>query len=214
MDLMGPVQTVSLGGKKYVFVVVDDFSCFTWFWAEVMNTACHIHNRIITHSGTYVTLYELWKGRKPNVNRAYRVFNDRARVVVETIDVVMNDNEQKYKRLDDDDDFPSKPAIVHELAITDSPTVDTSVNNFDDSSKSTQKEVMADVSEIIPSSHVQKNHPSSFIIGDPSIGITTKKKDKIDYAKMIANICYTSFIEPTLVNETLKDEFWINAMHE
>ncbi|KAA0036548.1 gag-pol polyprotein [Cucumis melo var. makuwa] len=286
MDLMGPVQTVSLGGKKYVFVVVDDFSCFTCvrflkeksdnanvciilclslqreqeknivrirsdhgkefkneelndfykaegihceysasftpqqngvverknrtlqemarvmihvkylplqFWAEVMNTACHIHNRIITHSGTYVTLYELWKGRKPNV----KVFNDRTRVVVETIDVVMNDNEQKYKRLDDDDDFPSNPAIVPELAITDSPTVDTSVNNFDDSSKSTQKEVMADVSEIIPSSHVQKNHPLSFIIGDPSVGITTKKKDKIDYAKMIVNICYTSFIEPT-----------------
>ena len=26
MDLMGPMQTESLGGKKYVLVVVDDFS--------------------------------------------------------------------------------------------------------------------------------------------------------------------------------------------
>ena len=31
---------------------------------------------------------------------------------------------------------------------------------------------------------------------------------------MIANICYTSSIEPTSVNEALKDEFWINAMQE
>ena len=30
MDLVGPVQTESLGGKKYIFVCVDDFSRFTW----------------------------------------------------------------------------------------------------------------------------------------------------------------------------------------
>ncbi|CAJ2645128.1 unnamed protein product [Trifolium pratense] len=30
MDLMGPIQVESLGGKKYVLVVVDDFSRYTW----------------------------------------------------------------------------------------------------------------------------------------------------------------------------------------
>ncbi|PNX96335.1 gag-pol polyprotein, partial [Trifolium pratense] len=30
MDLMGPMQTESLGGKRYAFVMVDDFSRFTW----------------------------------------------------------------------------------------------------------------------------------------------------------------------------------------
>src|SRR5579862_2626667 len=30
MDLMGPMQTKSLGGKRYIFVCVDDFSRFTW----------------------------------------------------------------------------------------------------------------------------------------------------------------------------------------
>jgi len=30
MDLMGPLQVESIGGKMYVFVVVDDFSRFTW----------------------------------------------------------------------------------------------------------------------------------------------------------------------------------------
>ncbi|MCI00728.1 copia protein, partial [Trifolium medium] len=29
-DLMGPMQVKNLGGKRYVFVVVDDFSKFTW----------------------------------------------------------------------------------------------------------------------------------------------------------------------------------------
>ena len=27
---MGPMQTESLGGKKYIFVAVDNFSRFTW----------------------------------------------------------------------------------------------------------------------------------------------------------------------------------------
>ncbi|CAL9011462.1 unnamed protein product, partial [Prunus brigantina] len=30
MDLIGPIQTISLGGKKYILVVVDDYSRFTW----------------------------------------------------------------------------------------------------------------------------------------------------------------------------------------
>ncbi|KAL4384369.1 hypothetical protein GQ457_15G012400 [Hibiscus cannabinus] len=30
MDLFGPIRTISLGGKSYAFVLVDDFSRYTW----------------------------------------------------------------------------------------------------------------------------------------------------------------------------------------
>ena len=30
MDLMGPTKTESLGGKRYIMVVVDDFTRYTW----------------------------------------------------------------------------------------------------------------------------------------------------------------------------------------
>ena len=42
MDLMRPTQTESLGGKKYTFVIVDDFSRFTWvkFIKEKSETFC------------------------------------------------------------------------------------------------------------------------------------------------------------------------------
>jgi hypothetical protein len=30
MDLMGPTRTASLGGRKYILVVLDDYSRFTW----------------------------------------------------------------------------------------------------------------------------------------------------------------------------------------
>ena len=30
MDLIGPMRTESLGGKRYIMVVVDDFTRYTW----------------------------------------------------------------------------------------------------------------------------------------------------------------------------------------
>ena len=173
MDLMGPMQVESIGGKRYVLVVVDDFSRFTWvnfireksdtfdvfkelctqlqrekgcgivrirsdhgtefensrfsefcaeegikhefsspitpqqngvverknrtlqesarvmlhakhlpyrFWAEAMNTACHIHNRVTLRTGTTTTLYELWKGRKPTV-KYFHVFGSKCYIL-------------------------------------------------------------------------------------------------------------------------------------
>ena len=33
MDLMGPTRTKSLGGKRYIMVMVDDFTRFTWLFS-------------------------------------------------------------------------------------------------------------------------------------------------------------------------------------
>ena len=30
MDLMGPTRTESIGGKRYIFLTVDDFTRFSW----------------------------------------------------------------------------------------------------------------------------------------------------------------------------------------
>ena len=30
LDLMGPIRIKSLGGKRYIMVVVDDFTRYTW----------------------------------------------------------------------------------------------------------------------------------------------------------------------------------------
>ena len=43
------------------------------FWAEAVNTACHIHNRVTIRKGTSATAYEIWRGRKPNV-KYFHVF--------------------------------------------------------------------------------------------------------------------------------------------
>ena len=118
------------------------------FWAEALNTACHIHNRVTIRPGTSSTHYEIWRGRKPNVkyfhvfgsvcyiladrdprrkfdpksdegiflgysrnSRAYRVFNKRTKTIMESINVVINDDDHDATNSPNDEDevFPSNP---------------------------------------------------------------------------------------------------------
>ncbi|KAK0594125.1 hypothetical protein LWI29_032791 [Acer saccharum] len=52
-------------------------------WAKAVNTACYIGNQVFLRPGTRQTLYELWKGRKPNVSYFHtfgskcHILNDR-----------------------------------------------------------------------------------------------------------------------------------------
>ncbi|KAA0025740.1 putative mitochondrial protein [Cucumis melo var. makuwa] len=135
------------------------------FWAEAVNTTCHIHNRVTTRSGI--------------------VEDDETSIIPDVTST-----------------------LLKEILKDDSDQLDgTNIN----SEKITDK-VMADNPVLVPTAHVKKNHPPSSIIGDPSAGITTRKKEKVDYSKMIVDLCYASAIEPTSVEVALKDEYWINAM--
>ncbi|GJY53659.1 retrovirus-related pol polyprotein from transposon TNT 1-94 [Tanacetum coccineum] len=65
MDLCGPMRVASINGKRYILVIVDDYSRYTW--AEAIATACFTHNRSLVHTRYNKTPYEMIKGRKPNV---------------------------------------------------------------------------------------------------------------------------------------------------
>ncbi|KAK2388640.1 putative mitochondrial protein [Trifolium repens] len=336
MDLMGPMQVESLGGKRYVLVVVDDFSRYTWvnfireksdafdvfkelclqiqrekgsnvvrirsdhgrefenskfddfcaaegikheysspitpqqngiverknrtiqesarvmlhaknvpyhFWAEAMNTACYVHNRVTLRKGTTSTLYELWKDRKPTVkhfhifgsecfiladreprrkldpksekgfflgystnSRAYRVYNTKTQVVMESVNVVVKDSSDKENEGVDQgtpvsvnaepDDGASTPASMNEA---DERTIE------EDSDESARPQATSKG----PSVRVQKNHPLDLVIGNPEQGITTRRTNDV-----VANSCFVSLFEPKNVKEALTDEAWIEAMQE
>ncbi|GJW45701.1 retrovirus-related pol polyprotein from transposon TNT 1-94 [Tanacetum coccineum] len=89
MDLCGPMRVASINGKKYILVIVDDYSrrnrtlveaaqtmlIFSkapeFLWAEAIATACFTQNRSIIHTRHNKTPYELIHGRKPNVQYFY-----------------------------------------------------------------------------------------------------------------------------------------------
>nr|GFB11547.1 hypothetical protein [Tanacetum cinerariifolium] len=95
----------SINGKRYVLVVVDDYSRYTWrvrtdngtefknktlakFFdeAEASATTCFIQNRSIIHKRFDKTPYELINKRKPNI-KFFRVFGCKCYLLNEYEDV-------------------------------------------------------------------------------------------------------------------------------
>ncbi|WJX76662.1 hypothetical protein P8452_60053 [Trifolium repens] len=52
------------------------------FWAEAMNTACYIHNKVTLRKGTTPTLYELWKDRKPTVKH-FHIYGSKCYILAD-----------------------------------------------------------------------------------------------------------------------------------
>ncbi|CAN0825310.1 Retrovirus-related Pol polyprotein from transposon TNT 1-94 [Linum grandiflorum] len=48
--------------------MLNDFSVPTRFWAEAVNTACYVINRVLIRNKTMKTPYEIWKNLKPNIS--------------------------------------------------------------------------------------------------------------------------------------------------
>jgi len=53
--------------------MLNEHSLPKYFWAEAVNTACYIINRVVIRSKLEKTPYELWKGRTPNIGY-FKVF--------------------------------------------------------------------------------------------------------------------------------------------
>nr|GFA30419.1 hypothetical protein [Tanacetum cinerariifolium] len=114
MDLCGPMHVQSINGKRYVLVVVDDYSRTpqqngvverrnrtlveaartmltfanlpSFLWAEAIATACFTQNRSIIHKRFDKTPYELINKRKPNI-KFFRVFSCRCYLLNDYEDV-------------------------------------------------------------------------------------------------------------------------------
>ncbi|KAL4030315.1 hypothetical protein IC575_008551 [Cucumis melo] len=181
---------------------------------HVFGTACYILvDREYRQKWDAKSKQGIFFGYSQN-SRAYRVFNNRSGSVMETIDVVINDLDSAIKQINDEED---ETPNMCEARTTNSVEVPKADNPSYDSGKSLEKSSEENIikkSELIPSAYVNKNHPTSSIIGDPSAGMQTRRKEKIDYMNMVADLCYISTFEPSTVDYALRDEYWLNAMQE
>nr|GEX14099.1 Gag-Pol polyprotein [Tanacetum cinerariifolium] len=82
MDLCGPMQVASINGKRYVLVIVDDYSGYTW---------THFLRSKDETPKVLIDFLRLVQRGLQAQSRAYRVYNRRTRVIVKTIHVNFNE---------------------------------------------------------------------------------------------------------------------------
>ncbi|KAA0035772.1 flocculation protein FLO11-like [Cucumis melo var. makuwa] len=200
IDLIGPMQAESLGGKSRAYRVYN----------QGTKTVMESINVIIDALG---------KAPKRSLDEEDGDFWGSSSQKTKT-------TRSEISFLTEEKDYSSFHSDINKMVI---PTESTSVSfsetcesgalvtacqrtteqatNSPDSADSSMQKMMSPT-------HIAKNHPSSSIIGNVYSGITTRKKERRDYAKMVANVCYTSTLEPTTVTVALTDEHWILVMQK
>ncbi|XP_051117853.1 uncharacterized protein LOC127242378 [Andrographis paniculata] len=139
-------------------------------------------------------------------SRAYRVYNNRTKKVMESVNVMFDDalSEKKYIQLDDDDDAPNP-------VISSPPEVQNPPQNQNDQPQTAADDATEKVRRY--GSRIPQKHPIDAIIGDPKGGRVTRGK-QIDFKNLSGMNCFVSTFEPRNIDEALKDEYWLSAMQD
>ncbi|XP_075096219.1 uncharacterized protein LOC142174339 [Nicotiana tabacum] len=227
MDLFGPTRTASIGGKRYTFVIVDDYSRFTWviFWShkdEALRNFEVFCKRVERKRGHLISTIQSDHGGEFE-SRAFKDFcNDQGythnfsaprspqqngvmerkkRTLQNMARTMLLENSLPNHFWAEGDKSESQESI-NTPAATES-TSENSSNMPDPQIKSTTNAVPPNEWRSEP------EYPQKFIIGDPNEGIKTRAS-----LKKKANIALISQIEPKKIEEALKDSSWVQAMQE
>nr|GEU55044.1 hypothetical protein [Tanacetum cinerariifolium] len=252
MELRGPMRVASINGKKYVLVIVDDYSRYTWThflrskdqtskvlidFLRLVQRGLHAQKPSVKFFHIFGSLcYIVRDGENldkmkekgdacifvgySTQSRAYRVFNKRIRVIVETIHV--NFDELPQMALDHvvsksstvtADDAHNQRQQQHTTPlntyITHDPTYqgETSYRHVDSSNMHT-------FYQRHPSEHRwTKDHPLEQVIRNPSQSVRTRRQLESD-GKMCMFALTVSRTEPNNIKEAMADSSWIESMQE
>ncbi|PKA66252.1 Retrovirus-related Pol polyprotein from transposon TNT 1-94 [Apostasia shenzhenica] len=186
-----------------------------YFWAEAVNTACHVVNRVTVRSVLRKTPYELWKGRKPNISH-FRVFGCKC--------FVLNNGKDDLGKFDPKADeavflgysLTSKAYRVYNtrtMLVEESIHVEFDESNSNYSSKDNDHDEGIGFEKLsleggeqldLPKEWKYKeSHPPEQIMGNPSQGVRTRAS----FRNEVTHSAFISQIEPTSFEEAEKDEF-------
>ena len=205
-----------------------------YFWAEAVNTACYVLNRVLVRPLLNKTSYELLYGRTPRI-AYFKVFGCKC-FLFNT-----RDNLDKFDAKSDEGIFLgySSRSKAYRVFNKRTSSIEESLHvSFDESfdniapnatndddimqqdsltdlptplvDKKEEEEKEEDLEIILPKPLVEiKDHPHVQILGDVSKGVQTRSQ--LEY---FANSAFISQLEPKKVDEAIIDEFWLLAMTE
>nr|GEW61467.1 retrovirus-related Pol polyprotein from transposon TNT 1-94 [Tanacetum cinerariifolium] len=200
------------------------------FWAEAVNTACYVQNRVLVNKSQNKTPYELFNGRTPAIG-FLKPFGCHV-MILNTLD-----NLGKFEAKGDEADQLETLIVETPIPTVSSPVPTACLNDSPEPSIDSDG-VEADVSNMettitaspTPTLRIHKDHPKSKIIGPVDTSIQTRNKSKeVGEQSFIAIIhqktdpallqfclfsCFLSQVEPKKIFDALQDPSWVEAMQE
>ncbi|KAH0693410.1 hypothetical protein KY285_020507 [Solanum tuberosum] len=226
MDLCGPVRIQSRGGKKYIMVIVDDFSRFTWNMflrtkdettGLLITFANEIQLKVLIRSVIKKTPYELLNNMKPLIAHM-KPFGCKCFVLNNG-----NDDLGKFNAKSDEGLFvgyssTSKAYIVSKEGKGAELTEELGLFGAAHKGDSQNKEHEEDESAVDIEKEItrksgwkhQSSNPLDNLVSPLDSRIQTRSKTR----NLVAYSAFISNIEPNNIKEALKDADWVTSMQE
>jgi hypothetical protein len=169
-------------------------------------------------------------------NRAYRVYNTRTETVMESINVVIDDEIRAHSKGEiSQSTLETLPSLIGNVSETSSTAVElvsilpispTTADVLLDSPDVVPTEETDPTSDqdsepinppIEPTSWVKLNHPSRQLLGNLSEGRPLRSRiinPSNEVANQVTYNCYLAQFEPKKMEEALQDDSWVIAMHD
>jgi hypothetical protein len=154
-------------------------------------------------------------------SRAYRVFNQRTETVMESKNVVVDDEEVERPSSGEENQLNSVDSLV---TLTDKIKASRSVSPDEPPSSPTASDIISSASEDEDTpanppkqSWVKLNHPPQRLLGTVDEGRRLRNiviQPTSEVANQVFCSCYHAQIEPKKVDKALLDEGWVSAMQE
>ncbi|GKB56806.1 retrovirus-related pol polyprotein from transposon TNT 1-94 [Tanacetum coccineum] len=223
MDLYGPMRVISINGKKYILVIVDDYSRYTWVYFlptkdEVPDMIIYFVNQVQRNLKASILMIRTDNETEFN-NEKLRVFYAKLGIVYKTSIARMPQQNGVVERL--------LNKAVDEFIQED--VADFDGNMFHNAPPTPEFDI-ADASSTYqnPSNMHQfyqqhrlidrwtKNHPLEQVIGDPSKLVMTRKRLQtyVEDAKVCMYALTVSTIKPKNIKEAMLDVRWIESMQD
>jgi len=236
----GVVERKNRSLEELARTMLSESSLPKYFWTDVVSTSCYVMNRVLIRPILKKTPYELFNGRKPNISHlrvfgcscfilnngkeslgkfdekanlgifigysltshAYRVYNKRLMTVEESVHVVFDKVDRRISQI------PKIRAEEDEQSI--------SLEKLEIFAEKQPVDSQKQPIEILQQSELPKEWR---ILRDLSVdNIIGQIKEGVSTRSSISNYCrhtaFVSEIEPKSIEEALKDEKWVEAMHE
>ncbi|XP_075086520.1 uncharacterized protein LOC142169185 [Nicotiana tabacum] len=196
MDLFGPNKTAIIGGKRYAFVIIDDYSRFTWV-------------NFLSHKDEALKNFEIYCKRVER-EKGYLITT----IHKESVHVVFDENNTSAEKGIIASDEDQNQEMTQSSNIQETTTRVESVTESTDETSNSQPETHIESTN--PTSTTRPNewisepeYPPKFIIRYPNEGMKTRGAHKKK-----ANLALISQIEPKKIDKALKDSSWVHAIQE